>query len=372
MTETLNPFPSPIRAPLPPFGFGEASEPKPRPRSRPLRVPESPLVAKARKALSSSISPSPTRAQDGVGGTYFLYDDSKTPFAVFKPVDEEPGANRDSKRLVKPLLPPGGGAVREVAAYSMDQRLPPHLRAGVPETQFLAHVVHAAFAGGVHTTKAGSLQRFIVNDGEVDSISPSRIFAADVEKVAVLDLRLLNLDRNAENLLVIKVGDAPTPPPSPVVSSFLNGRRGSTTTPCYGLVPIDHAYTLPPTLHGAFFEWQHWPQAKVPLSDEMAAAISNLDLDAEAELLQSLGLDEAAIRTATIAALWLQVGAAEGLNLHQLASVVAAPMPTQRSALEELLVGVYGDVSGPLDRIRLKTVFKEAARLVKADAEKLL
>jgi len=54
--------------------------------------------------------------QDGVGGTYFIKDENS--IGVFKPIDEEPGAIHNPKNLIQnPVMPPGGGAVREVAAY---------------------------------------------------------------------------------------------------------------------------------------------------------------------------------------------------------------------------------------------------------------
>jgi hypothetical protein len=73
---------------------------------------------------------------EGVGGTYFVQDSSGSPFAVFKPVDEEPGAPNNPKQSVsQPLLPPGGGAIREVAAFKLDRGF-----AGVPQTLYLEEV----------------------------------------------------------------------------------------------------------------------------------------------------------------------------------------------------------------------------------------
>jgi hypothetical protein len=50
--------------------------------------------------------------------------------------------------------------------------------------------------------KIGSLQLFAENLGPIENFS-SDIFERDeVHKIAILDLRLLNLDRNLSNILV--------------------------------------------------------------------------------------------------------------------------------------------------------------------------
>jgi len=355
MTETL--LPEPVPAQL-------RSSTSTLRRSVKAMLAESPLLSKARALLSNPKVPSPIRASDGVGGTYFLHDESRRPVAVFKPVDEEPGAANDAKRsLAEPLLPPGGGALREIAAFLLDQRMPQAQRAGVPETHWFAGVSHLAFVGGGAASKYGSLQRFVANDGLLDSLSPSLVYAGDVHRVAVLDLRLLNLDRNAENLLVQRDALAPnSQPPSPPPPQRPELRRVSQTTPSYHLVPVDHAYSLPPSPHGAFFEWQHWPQAKLPLSAEMREAIAAIDVDAEATMLRALGLEEPAVRTATLAARWLQAGVAEGLTPYQLASFVAAPLPTQPSLMEQLLGGL--DSLGLRDAT-FRQLLAEVARLIK-------
>lgn len=50
--------------------------------------------------------------------------------------------------------------------------------------------------------KLGSYQMFVQNEGPVENYSPSLFATDEVHKIAVLDLRLLNLDRNACNILV--------------------------------------------------------------------------------------------------------------------------------------------------------------------------
>jgi len=181
---------------------------------------------------------------------------------------------------------------------------------------------------------------------------------SDVHRVAVLDLRILNLDRHAENLLLRRSSDPALAPPP-------DGRRLSGGAPCFHLVPIDHAYAFPPRAHGAFFEWQHWPQAKEPLSPALLDAIAGLDLDYETALLRSLGLEEPAVRTHYVATMWLKIGAAAGLTPYQLASFAAAPLPDESSLLEQVLNEI-----APLEREEtawrsvLLDILRAAARLI--------
>jgi hypothetical protein len=84
-----------------------------------------------------------------VGGTYFVtrpntatadeHDDVEAhAIAVYKPIDEEPGAPNNPKQAqlqqsnFVPMLPWGGGARREVAAYKIGGAL-----ADVPETYYI-------------------------------------------------------------------------------------------------------------------------------------------------------------------------------------------------------------------------------------------
>lgn len=68
----------------------------------------------------------------------------------------------------------------------------------------------------------------------------------EIHKIAVLDLRLLNLDRNACNILVQNHAD-----PS-------SGEQRKT------LVPIDHGLTIPDSLAIQSFDlaWLDYPQAE--------------------------------------------------------------------------------------------------------------
>jgi len=139
---------------------------------------------------------------EGVGGTYFVRDGKRKRFAVFKPRDEEPGAVNNPKNLLQcPLLPPGGGAIREVAAYLLDRNY-----ADVPETYLIEGVVNPGlcYPKGQLFPKSGSIQRYKENIGDASSISYTRFPVEEVHRIGLLDIRLFNLDRNYENILIEK------------------------------------------------------------------------------------------------------------------------------------------------------------------------
>jgi len=229
---------------------------------------------------------------EGTGGTYFVKDLGGKRVAVFKPVDEEPGASGNPKKLISdPILPYGGGAVREVAAFLIDKG-----RAGVPETTIFDNVLHDRWA----SVKTGSLQRYVPHKTVAADMGSSLFSVDNVHAIGLLDIRLLNLDRNGENMLVVADG------------SHLQ------------LVPIDHSYILPPSIMTPIFEWQYWKQSKVPFSKETLRFIDSIDTEEDAKTLRGLGLPDECIRTMKITTLLLKQGAAHNLNLFQIASLVCA------------------------------------------------
>jgi hypothetical protein len=72
--------------------------------------------------------------------------------------------------------------------------------------------------------KVGSLQAFVKSEGPVENFSSNLFSKDEVHKIGILDLRILNLDRNASNILVQKSGSS------------------------YKLIPIDHGLSIPDSL----------------------------------------------------------------------------------------------------------------------------
>jgi hypothetical protein len=265
------------------------------------------LVSRVREILSKNNPRSVELCGEGIGGTYFIRDrETEKKIAVFKPYDEEPGAIYNPKeKQSNPLLPPGKGYLREVAAYLLDHEG----FAGVPETHLVCDLRHSSFTP---RGKQGSLQRFIENTEDQD-ISSSRFSIMDVHKIGILDVRLFNMDRNMENLLI---------------ESHSNPR----------LIPIDHTYILPPRLDFVWFEWQYWKQAKQPFSEEHLSYINSLDILQDASILQKLGIEESSIRTMMISTTLLKIAAIQfGLNLFQIASLITRKKPNELSDLEKMV-----------------------------------
>jgi hypothetical protein len=87
------------------------------------------------------------------------------------------------------------------------------------------------------STKYGSLQQFVKSDTDCEELGYGLLDVAEVHKIAVLDLRLANTDRNGSNILARRA----------------EGGR-------YILTPIDHGYCLPDVWKDMFFEWSYWRQ----------------------------------------------------------------------------------------------------------------
>jgi len=276
----------------------ESLNPKNQPQSEPL--PQ--FFLEAQQLLQSNPL---VLCSEGIGGTYFVQDGQGSPFAVFKPVDEEPGAPNNPKKLVSsPLLPPGGGAIREVAAFLLDRGF-----SAVPPT-YLVQDVQTKNRG----IKTGSVQQFIPNDGESSSHGSSSFIAEDVHHIGLLDIRLFNLDRNGENILLKAEGKQ------------------------HHLIPIDHTYILPETLEGAFFEWMYWPQAKLPFSQTSLDFVKSIDLEADATVLRNLGFSELSVQTMLVSTILLKHCVSLGKTLFDIAKLVCRDVPKNPSLLEDLVL----------------------------------
>ena len=186
-------------------------------------IQETDLVKKIPRAddgLKAGVRP--ILAEGAMGGTYFLRDRSKGIQLVFKPNDEEPFAPNNPHRSdnmwnpYKGRIIPGFGMYREVAAFALDGGF-----AGVPPTamakvmareddsfSFPRHVTSGSTSrssNSVGTTyKLGSVQSYCRAECSSDDMGSSRFHKGDVMRIAVLDIRLCNLDRHAGNVLVAK------------------------------------------------------------------------------------------------------------------------------------------------------------------------
>ena len=274
------------------------------------------LVAEVAIAMASGAEP--LRVSTGLGGAYFLDGQQGNTIAVAKPVDEEPLALNNPMGFVGRVLGQPGlkrsvrvgeTGVRELAAYLLDHGG----FAGVPPTG-MVKISHSAFhtnnaeeeEGSPPPFKIASIQRFVDHDFDAGELGPSGFSVASIHKIGILDVRLLNLDRHAGNILV-KRHD-----------------RESYAVGAAELVPIDHGLCLPEWLDDPYFEWLHWPQASVPFSESEAEYIFNLDPFKDAELLRCELplLGESSIRVLVLCTIFLKQAVAAGLCLADIGEMM--------------------------------------------------
>ncbi|GAA0142794.1 nucleotide kinase [Lithospermum erythrorhizon] len=270
------------------------------------------------KGMKMGIDPLPVHG--GLGGGYYFRNSCGQNVAIVKPTDEEPFAPNNPKGFVgKALGQPGlKGSVRvgetgfrEVAAYLLDY----DQFANVPPTA-LVKVTHSIFNvnDGVNgnklqrkrsVSKIASFQQFVPHDFDASDHGTSSFPVSSVHRIGILDIRILNTDRHAGNLLVRKLNE--------------NGRFGQVE-----LIPIDHGLCLPETLEDPYFEWIHWPQASIPFSVDELEYIKKLDPFGDSEMLRSElpMIREACLRVLVLCTIFLKEAAVYGLCLAEIGEMM--------------------------------------------------
>ncbi|KAL2484721.1 Phosphatidylinositol 4-kinase gamma 7 [Abeliophyllum distichum] len=277
------------------------------------------LVKEIVKAMKNGVDPIPVHS--GLGGAYYFRNSRGESLAIVKPTDEEPFAPNNPKGFVgKALGQPGlkrsvrvgETGYREVVAYLLDYD---HF-ANVPPTA-LVKITHSIFNvnDGVNgnkpqskklVSKIASFQQFIPHDFDASDHGTSSFPVSAVHRIGILDIRILNTDRHAGNLLVRKL------------DGF--GRFGQVE-----LIPIDHGLCLPESLEDPYFEWIHWPQASIPFSDDELEYIENLDPIQDSEMLRRElpMIREACLRVLVLCTIFLKEAASYGLCLADIGEMMS-------------------------------------------------
>ncbi|KZV48064.1 phosphatidylinositol 4-kinase gamma 7-like [Dorcoceras hygrometricum] len=292
------------------------------------------LVKKIIKAINNGVDPVPVHS--GLGGAYYFRNSRGESVAIVKPTDEEPFAPNNPKGFVgkalglpglKRSVRVGETGFREVAAYLLDHD---HF-ANVPPTA-LVKVTHSIFNvnDGVNgnkplnkhlVSKIASFQQFIPHDYDASDHGTSSFPVSAVHRIGILDIRILNTDRHAGNLLVRKLdGD---------------GRFGEVE-----LIPIDHGLSLPESLEDPYFEWIHWPQASIPFSDDELEYIKDLDPVRDSEMLRNElpMIREACLRVLFLCTVFLKEAAAYGLCLAEIGEMMSREFRSSGEEPSELEV----------------------------------
>ncbi|WCJ25496.1 Phosphatidylinositol 4-kinase gamma 7 [Euphorbia peplus] len=271
------------------------------------------------QAMRIGVEPVPVHS--GLGGAYYFKNCHGENVAIVKPTDEEPYAPNNPKGFIgKALGQPGlkrsvrvgETGFREVAAYLLDYD---HF-ANVPST-VLVKVTHHIFnvndevKGNKHqplkqVCKIASLQQFVSHDFDASDHGTSSFPVNAVHRIGILDIRILNTDRHAGNLLVRKLDRI--------------GRFGEVE-----LVPIDHGLCLPESLEDPYFEWIHWPQASIPFSEDELEYIHRLDPFQDADMLRRElpMIREACLRVLVVCTIFLKEAAGFGLCLAEVGEMMS-------------------------------------------------
>jgi len=238
---------------------------------------------------------SPELCEEGTGGTYFIKNQKSASVAVFKPKDEDPlSINNPKKQIISGFsgFKSGDGIAREVFAYELEPTL-------VPETR-IVELKHPMF----ETTKVGSLQQFVANAESSEEYGSNMFSLSDIQEIALLDIRIVNCDRNGENLLVTRSANKE-----------------------FKLHPIDHAFSLPS--YTSFdnlkhFEWMNYRQSKQPIPQNLKDKIQNINIENDVALAKSVGLQSEAIVSLRIAHIILTIGAAKNKSFYDIGRFMAS------------------------------------------------
>ncbi|KAL6566427.1 Phosphatidylinositol 4-kinase gamma 7 [Orobanche gracilis] len=277
------------------------------------------IVKEIVKGVENGIDP--ILVHGGLGGAYYFRNDRGENVAIVKPTDEEPFAPNNPKGFVgKALGQPGlkrsvrvgETGFREVAAYLLDYD---HF-ANVPPTA-LVKITHSIFnvndalngnkpQNKKLYSKIASFQQFIPHDFDASDHGTSSFPVSAVHRIGILDIRILNTDRHAGDLLVRKLDGV--------------GQFGEVE-----LIPIDHGLCLPESLEDPYFEWIHWPQASIPFSDDELEYIAKLDPARDSEMLRSelLMIRDGCLRVLYLCTVFLKEAAGNGLCLAEIGEMMS-------------------------------------------------
>jgi len=259
---------------------------------------------------------------EGQTGTVYALETGGEKVAIFKPLTGEHFERRG--------VDVGTGALREECAYMIDRWA--GCQAGVPTTSRTRITINGEVT-------EGSVQAFVADAvGFAEDFGMPRDFERAcavvqqeaVEALALLDMRLFNMDRHTGNLL------------------FLRSEKP------HGLGLIDHGCCLPPwwMLSEAVFDaWLDWPQLQQAPSSfaRELAGIAVEKLPRVISSLRHLGLSEECVVTHRVCTTLIGVGVAElGVAIGSVATLMVREDPYELSWLEKNLLQVAQDTGIPI------------------------
>lgn len=221
---------------------------------------------------------------DGQTGSVYALEVGGEKIAVFKPESGEHFTRRSLGR--------GHGCVREEAVYLVDRVA--SSKAGVPVTSRMDVEVEGVMLRGSVQAFVADAVGFIEDFAMPREAKPASEFVPQevAEALAMLDMRVFNMDRHTGNLLLL-----------------------GHSRP-HGLGPIDHGCCLPPwwKLGEANFDaWYGWAQLREPPCEatRRLAREAAEGLPQTCDMVRDAGLEEVAILTLRICTLLVSVGVGE-------------------------------------------------------------
>ena len=282
------------------------------------------IIIQARNGFAKGLKPK--LLEDGTSGVYQIRNVDKEVIAIFKPFDEEAYAPNNQKGYVNSFgsksfregILSGEATIREEATYLLDSFYAEKFKFDVPATTFV-ELCHKTFKINVEEMKImqkndyvkrssimklflyenlrkkknnivedddifvsnekynnipkkyGTLQKFVNSTGVVADYSYSLFSVEEAHKIMILDFRILNCDRNDENILLQEK------------------RKKEGDKVYYKLIPIDHALSFPSCLEIGDFEvcWMSWSQAEVPFTQKEKEYIESINIIQDMEKLNS-------------------------------------------------------------------------------------
>lgn len=220
---------------------------------------------------------------------------------IFKPLELE-GRNADQSPLKRGVRL-GDTAIKEVAAYSIGANF------DVPST----HITTASING---KSSFGSFQKYVSHTCSAEDMGSSAFSTDEVQKIGILDVRLLNLDRHLNNLLVVQNNE---------------GNK---------LIPIDHGYSLPSyhDLSDVYFGWTYFPQCKKTWTENSKKIVAAIDALKDAQKLQKHGVSADSIVSSVLSTILLQYCVANDVSLYKLAVFLQASQVDGENSLFEKAV----------------------------------
>ncbi len=318
------------------------------------------------------------------GGTYFLRDKTKAYTVVCKPGDEEPNSPINgcisNTNFYRGKITPGFGMYRECAAWILDNGfagVPPTALAKIRHTQLKCYPSLNATASQVSTSKnwsttrfgykLASVQSYVRHLSSAEDMGPSLFNLCDIQRIAILDIKLCNLDRHSGNLLVshkspyhvdtsdqllrsnqtlstddltnvigIPIDDplaifpnnhipnqSSSAPANICSSNYMTDDRQINPNKVYRVVPIDHGYCLPHALYlnDVNLCWIDYPQVKLPINKDLIEYIEDMNYDDDVALLtRNIGaaIAESSLLTLKATYILLKIGVSRGLTLHDI------------------------------------------------------